>query len=72
MFRSLWMDETVLDRYRHQAKELTQNDRVRLKKLLEMLNEQKKNDVLVEDYRAVLQMMLTEGIKLEQEGIQQI
>lgn len=68
-FRSLWMDEAVLDRNRHQAKELTQNDQVRLKNLLEMLNEQEKDGELLEDYRGVLRMMLTEGIKLEQEGI---
>ena len=68
-FRSLWMDEEVLEKNRSQANELTKNDRARIEKLLLMLEAHAEESPLWEDYRGVLRMMLTEGIKLEQEGI---
>ena len=68
-FRSLWMDEEVLERNRNQANELTKNDRARIEKLLLMLDAHAEEASLWEDYRGVLRMMLSEGIKLEQEGI---
>ena len=68
-FRSLWMDESVLEGNRDQAKELTKNDRTRIERLLFLLDAGAEEAPLWEDYRGVLRMMLAEGIKLEQEGI---
>lgn len=66
-FRTLWMDEETILRFRKYTVPLTANDRKRLQALLALLEEQKRRGELEEDYRGVISRMLSENCKLEQE-----
>lgn len=68
-FRSIYMDQSVLEKYMDRTVKLTANDRSRLQRLLELLNEQEKQGQLVEDYRDVICFMLEHNCKLEQEAV---
>lgn len=68
-FRSLYMDITTLQRYREDRKPLTENDRRRLMQLKEELDERRRRDEKTEDYRDVIDYMLEQECKLEQEAI---
>lgn len=68
-FRSLDMDIKTLQRYREDRKPLTENDRRRLVQLKEELDERRRRDEKTEDYRDVIDYMLEQDCKLEQEAI---
>lgn len=68
-FRSLYMDIETLQRYREDRKPLTENDRRRLVQLKEELDERRRRDEKTEDYRDVIDYMLEQDCKLEQEAI---
>lgn len=68
-FRSLYMDIKTLQRYREDRKPLTENDRRRLVQLKEELDERRRRDEKTEDYRDVIDYMLEQDCKLEQEAI---
>lgn len=71
-FRSMNMDLETLSNYIGQAKKLTGNDRKRIEKLLEKLEERARTNCLEEDYRDVLQFMLDHDCKLEQEAVKNL
>lgn len=68
-FYSLYMDIETLREYRGDRKPLTQNDRKRLRQLMEELTEWVRCGEAAEDYREVLAYMLQEDCKLEQEAV---
>ena len=69
-FKTLCMNVDVLKKYSSQTKALTQSDTKRIESLLKKLDyKHKDSNVLDEDYREVLQYMLKNNCKLEQEAI---
>lgn len=68
-FHSLHMDLETLRKHREEAKPLTDNDRKRLLQLREELEDRKTRGEAIEDYREVIDYMLAENCKLEQEAI---
>ena len=61
-FKTLYMDVETLVKYKSQTKRLTQNDRQRIKNLL----------AKTENYKDVLEYMLEQDCKLEQEVLDSI
>lgn len=59
-FKSMYMDKKTLEKYMNKTKPLTENDRKRIEKLLHKIS---RND------KEVLELMLENGCKLEQEVI---
>lgn len=68
-FVSFCMGKETLVKYRECALDLTENDRKRLRDLRGVLGEQMRAGKCVEDYGEVIEYMLEEGVKLEQEVI---
>lgn len=68
-FRSLHMDVATLRQYETDQKPLSDNDRKRLGQLKEMLQAQKSQGKCPEDYGGVIDFMLEENCKLEQEAV---
>lgn len=68
-FHSLYMDKETLLAYIDDTKPLTKNDRIRLRKLRDDLEDKKKKEELSEDYLDVIDCMLEKGCKLEQEAV---
>lgn len=68
-FKSMHMDIETLQKYIAKTKRLTQEDRKRINKLLEKLCRINETDSLNEDYREVLDFMLENDCKLEQEAV---
>ena len=68
-FCSLYMDVDTLRQYETDRKPLSGNDRKRLEQLREMLKEQKRQGNCLEDYGDVIDFMLAENCKLEQEAV---
>lgn len=68
-FCSLYMDVTTLQKYETDQKPLSDNDRKRLGQLKEILQTQKRQGKCMEDYEKVLDYMLEENCKLEQEAV---
>ena len=66
-FKTLHMDVETLKKYSSQTKTLTQTDKKRIESLLKKLDDKYKNSKADEDYREVLQYMLENNCKLEQE-----
>lgn len=66
-FRTLRMDVETLKKHRSQTKTLTQTDKKRIESLLKKLDEKHKESI--DDYRSVLQYMLENNCKLEQEAL---
>lgn len=68
-FCSLYMDVTTLCRYARDQKPLTENDRKRLLQIKETLSEKIQQGKETEDYREVIDFMLSNNCKLEQEAV---
>lgn len=68
-FYSLHMDVDTLRQYETDQKPLSDNDRKRLGQLKETLQAQKRQDKCLEDYGDVIDFMLEENCKLEQEAV---
>lgn len=68
-FRSMYMDVEILQKYQMQSKVLTQQDRIRIENLQKKLTYLKKENACIEDYQSVLQFMLDNNCKLEQENV---
>lgn len=69
-FKTLHMNVETLKKHSSQTKTLTQGDRRRIESLLKKLNDKhKQEDMADEDYRDVLQYMLANNCKLEQEAL---
>jgi len=68
-FKTLHMNVDVLKKYSSQTKTLTQSDKKRIESLLKKLDDKFKQNAADEDYREVLQYMLENNCKLEQEAI---
>lgn len=71
-FRSLYMDKDTLCRYRSDTKKLSANDRKRLKLLIKASEQREQEGTLQEDYRGVLNYMLKQDCKLEQEAVEEM
>ena len=68
-FCSLYMDVDTLRQYEKDRKPLSGNDRKRLEQLSETLEAQKRQGKCLEDYGDVIDYMLEENCKLEQEAV---
>lgn len=68
-FKTLHMNVETLKKYSSQTKTLTQVDRKRIENLLKKLDDKYKGSNGDEDYRDVLQYMLANNCKLEQEAL---
>lgn len=68
-FRTFRMNVDILKKYSSQTKSLTQSDKKRIESLLKKLDDKYKSSVADEDYREVLQYMLENNCKLEQEAL---
>lgn len=68
-FRSIYMDIQTLKKYSSQTIELSGNDRKRLERLLSKINVEMEQSGLSENYSEVLQYMLSNNCKLEQEVV---
>lgn len=68
-FRSLYMDIGTLQRHRDDGKRLTGSDRKRLLQMKKELDERLRQGVTEEDYRNVIDYMLVQNCKLEQEAV---
>lgn len=72
-FRSLCMDRETLQQYREDRKPLTENDRRRLMQLREELDVRLRQGAEnVEDYHEVIDYMLENDCKLEQEAVKSV
>ena len=63
------MDIAVLKKFRNNERKLTKNDVKRINDLIEKLNFLFEKGELQEDYRNVLNYMLENNCKLEQESV---
>lgn len=68
-FRPLYMDIGTLRQYRKDTKPLTENDRKRLAQLKQELDGAEGQNMGTADYRAVIEYMLEQNCKLEQEAV---
>lgn len=68
-FRTLHMDMETLKKHSSQTKTLTQPDKRRIESLLKKLDDKHKESMTDGDYRDVLQYMLENNCKLEQEAL---
>lgn len=68
-FRTLRMDVETLKKHSSQTKTLTQTDKKRIESLLKKLDEKHRESITDDDYRNVLQYMLENNCKLEQEAL---